>query len=60
MWNVEYLNTYVYRLITLYRVSLTYRVVKKHILGSTPVKNIASIKRSVLHYRMMFHLGMAR
>jgi hypothetical protein len=40
------------------RLSLAYRVVKNHNLGSTPVQGIASIK-SVLNYGMLFQFGMA-
>ena len=55
----EYVEIQAHYIVILYRFTLTCRVVKNHSLSSITVQNIASIKRSVLHYRMMFVFGIA-
>ena len=54
-----YIGIHAYYIVILYRLTLTFRVVKNHSLSSTPVQNISSIKRSVLQYTM-FQFGMVR
>ena len=55
-----YVGIQAHFIVILYVLSNTYRVVKNHSLGSTPVQNVAGIKGRVLHYRMMFQFGMVR
>ena len=57
---LAYVEVQPHYIVILYRLSVAYRIVKNCSLGSTPVQNIAGIKRSVLHYRIMFQFEMAR
>ena len=56
---LAYVGIQAHYIVILYRLSLTCRVVKNHGLSSNFVQNIAYIKSCVLHYRMMFHFGLA-
>jgi hypothetical protein len=57
---IRYVGIHVHYIVILYRLSVTYRVMKTHSNSSTPVQNITCMNRSVLNDRMLFQFGMAR
>jgi len=55
---LAYVGIQAHYIVILNRLSFAYRLVKNHILGSTPIQDITSIRKNELNYGTLFQFGM--